>query len=249
MFADYKDIFDQRARSYHSAMQRWPAARDAEFRNAIAPLRLSSGAVVADIPAGGGYLRRHLDPAIRYIAVEPSDYFYDRCPGEAGDERVRGSAERTGLPDRSADAVVSVAGLHHCADLDAVFAEFGRVVRRPGMLVMLEVEDGTPTGEFLNGFVDRHSAMGHDGRFFDGRTATRLARAGFAVESDELLTCGWSFDGREDVGTFARDLFGIDGAEPDAVADALEGMVGACAGSGAFGIAWTLRRIVARPAA
>ena len=42
MFDTYAEIFSERANSYHSAMKRWPRARDAEFRAALEPLAETS---------------------------------------------------------------------------------------------------------------------------------------------------------------------------------------------------------------
>ena len=247
MFDTYEEIFAARAASYQAAMERWPAVRDAEFNAALAPLALAPDMMLADIPAGGGYLFRYLPDGVRYVGVEPSDHFFSACPESALASRCKGTADATGLGTGTVDALVSVAGLHHCADLDAVFAEFRRVVRGDGMVVILEVAAGTPTARFLNGFVHEHNAMGHEGHFFDDVTARRLEMAGFAVTDDRLLTLPWSFEQAGDIGSFARALFGIDRADEAEVGAAMEDMLGFCDGPGAINIAWPLRRLVARP--
>lgn len=249
MFDTYEEIFAARAASYQAAMERWPAVRRGEFTAALSPLALAPGMLLADVPAGGGYLAGYLGEGVRYVGVEPSDHFLAACPESPLAARRKGSADATGLDAATLDALASVAGLHHCPDLDAVFAEFRRVIGPQGTVVILEVEAGTPTADFLNGFVHAHNSMGHEGHFFDGATAGRLERAGFTVAGDDLLVIPWAFDAEADIGCFARALFGIDRAGEAEVSDAMRQTLGLCAGPGAVNIAWPLRRLVARPRA
>ena len=163
MFDTYEEIFAARAGSYQHAMEMLPGARDREFLAMIEPLQGITGKTVCDMPAGGGYLHRHLPGDVRYVAVEPSETFIANCPTEPGCSALRAPIERVPLETGSVDHVVSLAGLHHCPDLGAVFREMRRLVRNGSTVVIADVEQGSGPAEFLNIYVDKHNPLGHRG--------------------------------------------------------------------------------------
>jgi len=245
MFDTYTDIFSRRADSYHQAMTRWPHARRAEFAAALEPLALPAGAVLCDLPAAGGYLRQWLPLGnIDYVAIEPSGHFFQNCPEDDRARRLRCPIEAVALEDGSVDHVVSVAGLHHVPDLGPVFAEMSRIVRPDGKVVIVEVDDGSPTARFLNGFVDSHNPAGHDGRFLGPGTVGLLEQAGLRVEDDGVVAPPWSFASRVEMGAFCTLLFGMEDVTPIEVADALDAGFDRCEGPNAINILWPLRRLV-----
>lgn len=54
----YDELFETRGSAYDRAMRRYPRARDQEFRQVVERALLGEGMLVADVPAGGGRLRR-----------------------------------------------------------------------------------------------------------------------------------------------------------------------------------------------
>ena len=56
-------------------MQCCPDARQQEFAQAVDAARLTSGMVVADVPAGGGYLQRYLPSGCHWLGHEPCASF------------------------------------------------------------------------------------------------------------------------------------------------------------------------------
>jgi SAM-dependent methyltransferase len=95
----------------------------------------------ADVGAGTGIWTRMLAARGLHsvVAVEPNDDM--RAQGietSRGSEIVwhKGSAEATGLPDRSAD-LVSMASSLHWADFDQACIEFHRILRPGGVFVAL----------------------------------------------------------------------------------------------------------------
>ncbi|WP_294172847.1 class I SAM-dependent methyltransferase [uncultured Sphingomonas sp.] len=84
---------------------------------------------------GGGLLRRlaRLRPA-RLVGVDVSAAVPRQI---AGAELVRAEAAALPFADRSFDAVVSVSVLHFWLRLEPVLAEFGRVLRAGGRLVLV----------------------------------------------------------------------------------------------------------------
>jgi SAM-dependent methyltransferase len=93
---------------------------------------------VADLGAGTGKLTAALvAEGHRVLAVEPLPEMRavlgDRVPGA---QVIAATAEQTGLPERSVDAVVAGAAFHWF-DRPRVFAEISRILRRPGILGLL----------------------------------------------------------------------------------------------------------------
>src|SRR5215211_8609673 len=101
-------------------------------------LSLRPGTTVVDLAAGTGKLTRLLTATgARVIAIEPVDEMraaLERTIPEA-DARP-GTAEETGLPDSSADAV-TVAQAFHWFDGPAALAEIDRILRPGGWLALI----------------------------------------------------------------------------------------------------------------
>jgi SAM-dependent methyltransferase len=245
MFDSYEQIFARRADRYEQAMAMCPRARDAEFAAVIAPIE-PGPRTVFDMPAGAGYLEAYLPADNAYVAVEPAGYFFDRCPDAGRSRRIRSGIDRVPSSDGKADAIVSLAGLHHAPDLSAIFAGFQRLLRPGGKLVIADVGAATAPARFLNGYAHANSAMGHEGRFLDAAVATLLERAGFALIDDGVIAVPWRFAHADQAGAYGADLFGIDGRSSAEVSAALAEIVGVRAEPGAFTVDWCLRRIVCR---
>lgn len=244
MFDTYEEIFAARAGSYQHAMETLPRARDREFMSVIEPLTTIAGKTLCDMPAGGGYLHRYLPANVHYVAVEPSETFIANCPTGPGCSVVRAPIEQVPLETGSVDCIVSLAGLHHCPDLGAVFREMRRLVRRGGTVVIADVEQGTGPAEFLNGFVDAHSPLGHRGTFLNHATPLLLRDAGLVPVEDELIEIPWSFDNARQAGAYCGALFGIEGVSAEDIASPMEALLGVCPGSGAYNLRWVLRRMI-----
>jgi demethylmenaquinone methyltransferase / 2-methoxy-6-polyprenyl-1,4-benzoquinol methylase len=111
-------------------------------RSALQRAGLTSGAQVLDVGIGTGLVAREaltlIGPGGHLVGVDPS-------PGMMGEvalpdvELVRGRAEALPRPDASSDFVSMGYALRHIADVHAAFAEFHRVLRPGGRLVVLEI--------------------------------------------------------------------------------------------------------------
>jgi len=244
MFDTYEEIFAARAGSYQQAMETLPHVRDREFMAVVEPLGDVVGKIVCDMPAGGGYLHRYLPRNARYVAVEPSETFIANCPAGPACSAVQAPIERVPLDTGSMDCLVSLAGLHHCPDLPAVFREMRRLVRAGGRVVIADVQQGTGPASFLNIYVDQHSPLGHRGMFLDQAVPQFLRNAGLVPVADELVEIPWSFDNARQAGAYCGALLGIDGVSADAIAGAMEATLGRCPGPGAYNIRWELRRLI-----
>src|SRR5215212_5691717 len=127
-FASAADVYEQSRPGYPDDAVRW----------LVQQLRLAAGATVVDLAAGTGKLTRLLPPTgASVIAIEPVDEMRDalRRTTPAADVRP-GTAEETGLPDSSADAV-TVAQAFHWFDGPAALVEIDRILRPGGWLALI----------------------------------------------------------------------------------------------------------------
>lgn len=143
-------------------------------RKALERAGLVAGAQVLDVGIGTGLVAREaltlIGPRGLLVGVDPS-------PGMMGQvtlpgvELVRGRAEALPRPDASSDFISMGYALRHIADVNAAFAEFFRVLRPGGRLLVLEISK--PAGRtgtavlkaYMRGVVPliaRVVAQGHD---------------------------------------------------------------------------------------
>jgi SAM-dependent methyltransferase len=145
---------------------------------------LGPGCVVADVGSGTGKLTELLlVTGARVYAVEPNDRMRqaaERLLGQVpGFLSVDGRAEATSLPDTSVD-LVTAAQAFHWFDQTAARAEFLRILRPLGIVVLLWNERDDAGSEFLRdweGCVRRFSVDYGDADH--RRTASRERIAAF----------------------------------------------------------------------
>lgn len=225
---DYTDIFDFRGASYNRACTDYPMARQEERASLLALIDLPPQAKFCDAPAGGGYLADGLytsRPDLQITCVEPSSNF-----GKVIDDNFRAvhsPIDSIPIADGYFDGFGSLAGLHHIEDRRPLFHEWARLLAPGGMLAVADVEVGSSTGGFLNGFVDQYTPQGHEGMFFAAGEFTTLMEAeGFHNIREEYLPIHWVFDNREGAAIFCKDLFYLQGTSIDEIASALESELG-----------------------
>ncbi|MGB7404897.1 MAG: methyltransferase domain-containing protein [Pacificimonas sp.] len=239
---EYREIFNHRGSAYDEAMQRWPDARGSEFLNLFAHVELPPEAKVADVPSGGGYLKRWLPLGATLDAYDPSAEFRERGSGISP---VKLSAPELDRDDY--DAIVCLAALHHVADKAACFDGLARHVRPSGHVLIADVKADSRITRYLDGFVGQHNGTGHEGMYlraddpFDfGREHPRVASSDVAT-----LACPWVFPDRRAMIGFAGLLFGAASAGPEAIGEALDTIVGVREEGGKTILDWELTYISA----
>jgi SAM-dependent methyltransferase len=242
----YQEIFNQRADAYHKAMLNWPRARDQEFLAGLQGLNLVPGATLLDIPSGGGYLASYLPPDINIIHLETSELFAEL--GHAGSQREFRLCALDQLPiaDNSADIAISLAGLHHTENKQPLFAELYRTLKTGGQCVIADAGEGSPTARFLDGWLNQHNSMGHQGWYLNHHTLHQLEACGFGEIRRETRHYHWLYDSREDAARYCQLMFGIDLAQPAEIEQALADSLGFEQKSdGRTGLRWQLDFITA----
>lgn len=206
----YLEIFSRRAASYDKAMREYPDARADEFRALLAWVEYEYRQTILDIPSGAGYLARYVDTdSSRLIHIDPSRQFVDLSRHWTTAAICQSRPDKLPLPTASIDTIISLVGLHHEAERSLIFAEWRRIIKPHGKLLIAEVEDNSAIAAFLNGFVHRHTALGHQGRFIDQQFLTELTDTGWKVTRSELTDSHWRFQDRPSMLRYFRLFFDL----------------------------------------
>ena len=215
MNLDNRCISEERDRDYYLAMQRWPQARAEEFRQLFRHHPLVGAEHLLDVPAGCGSLRRFCPPGTVVQQLEFSAGFGSGLP----------LVDPCGpWPVQPVDRVVSLAALHHIADLDGFLAQLVLVVRPGGLVHLADVGTGSPIAAFLDDFVGAWTPGGHRGYYRDwSSTAWPAALEPLRVEE---RSCPWRFSSLTEMESFTRQLFGLRGEPPGLLLEALRERVG-----------------------
>lgn len=199
----YEEIFNQRGYKYDQAMAAFPKARDQEFYNLINQFKYSKGTVIADIPAGGEYMKCYLPEYCHYVGFEPCRNFKRQNITEVSDFFP------LPIEDHSIDITFSLAGLHHLEDKAKLFSEFKRITKPSGYLGIADVYAGSATSKFLDNFIGQHNEMGHKGIYLSELTLDELTQAGWNLMSAKRTNLHWVFADKEQMGMFCKRLFDI----------------------------------------
>lgn len=117
-------------------------------RRALRRAGLGYGASVLNVATGTGLLAREAVRLVgdtrRVIGLDLSERMLVRARSALGIAAIQGHAEALPIADRSLDFVTMGYALRHLCNLRAGFAEFRRVLRPGGSVVILEI--GRPSG-------------------------------------------------------------------------------------------------------
>jgi SAM-dependent methyltransferase len=239
---EYEAIFNHRGNAYAEAMERYPHARDEEFRGLFRHVDLAAVRTVADVPSGSGYLATWLPPGVALDAYDPTVAFRSH-----GTDVHPVSLEAPVLARHDYDLVVCLAALHHVADKAGFFAAVAEHVRPGGQVVLADIAASSKLVPFLDGFIGAHNGTGHQGMYFNpadpfdfGRDHPRLAAVEVAT-----LPCPWRFPDRAAMTEFSALLFGAASAGAAATERAIERHVGIRATPAGAEMAWELTYITA----
>lgn len=136
---------------------------------------LSQHSVIADIGSGTGILSRMLlERGHTVYGVEPNEEMRTAAEellrGFPGFTSIAGAAESTGLPAACADFVMAAQAFHWFRTLEAR-AEFRRILRAPGWIVLIWNTRDDDRSPLLRAYEDVLQRYGVDYREIDHRKA------------------------------------------------------------------------------
>ncbi|WGL60614.1 methyltransferase domain-containing protein [Pigmentibacter sp. JX0631] len=226
-FTDYKEIFETRGMEYNLAMLQSPDARKEEFLNLVRFVDNTHPLQIIDIPSGGGYLRKYLSEQHYLLCAEETDYFYQTCKINHNQNRIMYQKNiPIGLPEKSLDIVVSLAGLHHLQKKDWMISEMARILKDNGKVIIADVWNNSCVAKFLNEFVDANNSIGHLGYFLDEEFNILLNKNNFNLNFNAILKLNWIFNSLEEMTIFCKNLFGLDKIINDNVVNGIEKYLG-----------------------
>jgi len=231
---NYEEIFHERGGAYHRAMHRWPLARRDDFLLPLSWAGIEPGERVLDVPAGGGYLRRHLPDGCSWFGHEPCASFLD------GETAFDQSLLPLPFADHFADVAISIAGVHHLHDKRPLFAELHRVLGPTGRLVLADAHVDSGVAGFLDEFVGRYNSTGHEGIYLGLPTLAHLEEVGFTVVRAERVRYAWWFSDQTEMAAFCRSLFDMSDVTDEEIAAAVDHHLGMRSHRGEVGMNWEL---------
>lgn len=136
--------FDQSAPHYDDITQAMSFGSGHWFRRyTLERAGLAPGSAVLDVACGTGVLtaqaRAIVGPDGRVVGLDPSFGMLAEARRRDGSRLVRALAEAIPFADASFDLVTMGYALRHVADLEITFAEYRRVLRPGGRVLILEI--------------------------------------------------------------------------------------------------------------
>jgi len=242
MQKNYEAIFNLRGSAYDLAMKYFPFARIEEFMQVISAAAIHSGMVVADVPAGGGYLKNFLPNDVVCYEHEACDAFH----GGAANANAITSLVPFPWENASIDVLISLAGLHHQQDKTAFFKEAFRVTKPKGKMIVSDVMEKSDVALFLDDFIGNHNSTGHEGIYLNANTEKEIQAAGWVVENVSKNDFAWKFDSTKSMILFCKKLFDLPNTSDEVVLEAIHQYLGMMdCPDGSIGMHWQLLTITA----
>lgn len=237
MKSDYLAIFEKRGQSYDQAMQKYPQARDAEFRRLLEHIDIDAVQCILDVPSGGGYLAKFFPPTAEIHSLEPCRQFTPKLPHLTSDIDL----ETLALPANTYQLVVCLAAIHHVKNKAAFFAQSHAALQANGLFCVGDISRSNPITTFLDEFAGAHNGTGHNGYYLSPEDISQLAsEAGFNIIHAGEKDCHWAFSSQAAMLDFCRLLFGLASASDEALLQALQQHIGTSEQQGQTLLHWKM---------
>lgn len=157
-------LFNWLAPAFNHLADRWTPESIDEIVGWLRPFVPADGHLL-DVGGGTGALAVRLARALdaQVTVLDPAPEMLRYVAGESRVHPVLGSAEAMPLDDDSADAVIVSDAFHHFRDQPRAAAEFSRVVRSGGGVIVLELD---PRPWYMRLIVVGERLLGEPGSFY-----------------------------------------------------------------------------------
>lgn len=194
------------------------------------------------MPAGGEYLQYFLPSSITYLGFDPSSGFNSDRHESCG---------MANLPfaDQSIDALVSLAGLHHCTDKRPFLNACHHALVPRGLSSVLDVRAGSPEARLLDEFVGEYNGMGHQGDYLGPEFVLQCDTQHWEILAAGMVDCHWQFVSKNELCDFCRGLFRLQNVSNTTILDAVARYLNFRASMDSrdsVQMPWRLYRVVAR---
>jgi SAM-dependent methyltransferase len=202
---DYENHFNLRGLDYHQAMELYPEIRDLEFRQLFEGIHIKAFNTVIDLPSGGSYLKPYLPASCEILAFDPATGFHGTKESISPI-----SFEDLELPSSCADAVVTLAAMHHIEDPMPFLRKVGHSLKVGGVHLIGDVRAHSPVAHFLDEFCGHHNGLGHKGYFLpDAQEAFGPIPSELHLERYEVRPFLWTAKDLNSMLEFTKGLFGL----------------------------------------
>jgi len=187
-------FFNWAAPMFGHFADRWSPADIEEIVGWMRPF-LGEERRILDVGGGTGALARHLHKAAgaQVTVLDPTPEMLRYIPSDGPVRGVVGTAEAMPFSDASFDALIVTDAFHHFRDQAGAVAEFRRVVRPGGGVIVVELD---PRGLVMRMIVLGERLLGEPGAFFEpGEMCEFMSENGIGGTCSTLRGVSYRFAG------------------------------------------------------
>ena len=234
----YSEIFSQRGKLYHMAMEKYPNARKEEFQHSLENVIFNDGDIICDIPSGGGYLAPYINKNCNLISIEFSNGFTDQNTNI--NNCALTSPSKLPLKNNSINTTISIAGIHHHSNQQSFYSEIFRSLKSNGLFVLSDVQINSNIAFFLDNIVGKYNSTGHSGIYLSSKTKNELEKVGFHVTNMKLNKFSWIFDSLHDITDFMKIFFDLNNISHAKLLNYVQTILGIEKRNGKYHVGWSL---------
>jgi demethylmenaquinone methyltransferase/2-methoxy-6-polyprenyl-1,4-benzoquinol methylase len=188
-------LFNWSAPLFDKFADRWSPDNIEEIAGWLAPFLGDDHSHLLDVGGGTGALARRLHDHLGtdVTVLDPTPEMLSYIPTGGPVQAVLGNAEEMPFADDAFDALIVTDAFHHFRDQPAAVAEFCRVVRPGGGVIVVELD---PSGWIMRAIAWGERLLGEPGAFFrPGEMCAFMSQHGIEGECERLKGVAYRFTG------------------------------------------------------